>query len=58
MNISNTLIFLKRFGKFAFASSKGRVPQRRAYRITPQLQTSTSGPAYNLPEMTCGEEND
>jgi hypothetical protein len=56
MNISNTLIFLKRFGMLV--SSKGRVPQRRAYRITPQLQTSTSGPAYNLPEMTCGEEND
>jgi len=24
------------------------VPQRRAYSITPQLQMSTSGPAYNL----------
>jgi len=36
-----------------FSSSKGRVPQRRAYKITPQLQTSTSGPAYNFPEITC-----
>jgi hypothetical protein len=56
MNISKTLIFLKRFGMFS--SSKGRVPQRRAYKITPQLQTSTSGPAYNLPEITCGKGND
>lgn len=35
-----------------FSSSKGRVPQRRAYNITPQLHTSTSGPAYNFPEIT------
>jgi len=45
-----TFIFLKRLGMFS--SSKGRVPQRRAYKITPQLQTSTSGPAYNFPEIT------
>jgi hypothetical protein len=41
---------LKRLG--IFSSSKGRVPQRSAYKITPQLQTSTSGPAYNFPEIT------
>jgi len=35
-----------------FSSSKGSVPQRRAYNITPQLHTSTSGPAYNFPEIT------
>lgn len=45
-----TLIFLKRLG--IFSSSKGRVPQRRAYRITPQLHTSTSGPAYSFPDIT------
>ena len=46
------LIFLKRFGMFS--SSKGRLPQSSAYRMTPQLQTSTSGPAYSLPLMTSG----
>jgi hypothetical protein len=46
----NTFIFLKRLGMFS--SSKGSVPQRRAYNITPQLHTSTSGPAYNFPEIT------
>jgi hypothetical protein len=45
-----TFIFLKRFGMFS--SSNGKVPHRRAYRITPQLHTSTSGPAYNLPDIT------
>lgn len=40
-----------------FSSSKGRVPHRRAYKITPQLHTSTSGPAYNLPEITYKENN-
>lgn len=34
------------------SSSKGRAPQRRAYNVTPQLHTSTSGPAYNLSEIT------
>jgi hypothetical protein len=48
--IPNTFIFLKRLGMFS--SSKGSVPQRRAYNITPQLHTSTSGPAYNFPEIT------
>lgn len=48
---SCTFIFLKRFGMFS--SSNGKLPQRSAYKITPQLQTSTSGPAYNLPEITC-----
>lgn len=33
------------------SSSNGRVPQSRAYKITPQLQMSTSGPAYNLPPV-------
>ena len=37
------LIFLNRFGMFS--SSNGSEPQRRAYRMTPQLHTSTSGPA-------------
>lgn len=34
------------------SSSNGRVPQSKAYRITPQDQMSTSGPAYSFPEMT------
>jgi hypothetical protein len=37
------LIFLKRFR--ILSSSNGREPQRIAYKITPQLHTSTSGPA-------------
>jgi hypothetical protein len=45
------LIFLNRLGMFS--SSKGSEPQSRAYRMTPQDQTSTSGPAYSRPEMTC-----
>lgn len=52
---NSTFIFLKRLG--IFSSSKGRVPQRSAYKITPQLQTSTSGPAYNFPEITCAKYN-
>lgn len=39
-------IFLKSVG--TWSSSKGSVPHSRAYRITPLLQMSTSGPAYNL----------
>lgn len=46
-----TLIFLNRLGMFS--SSKGSEPQSRAYKMTPQDQTSTSGPAYSRPEMTC-----
>lgn len=45
------LIFLNRLG--IFSSSKGRLPHSSAYRMTPQLHTSTSGPAYSLPDMTC-----
>jgi hypothetical protein len=45
------LIFLNRCGMHS--SSKGRLPQRSAYRMTPQLHTSTSGPAYNFP-ANCG----
>ena len=45
------LIFLNRLGMFS--SSNGSEPHSSAYRITPQLHTSTSGPAYSLPEMTC-----
>ena len=37
-----------------FSSSKGRRPQSKAYKITPQDQMSTSGPAYIRPEMTSG----
>lgn len=37
------LIFLNKVG--TCSSSKGKVPQSRAYNITPQLQMSTSGPA-------------
>ena len=48
--LHSTLIFLKRLGMFS--SSNGRVPQSRAYNITPQLHTSTSGPAYNFPDIT------
>ena len=44
------LIFLNRLGMFS--SSKGRLPQSSAYRMTPHDQTSTSGPAYSLPEIT------
>ena len=44
------LIFLKRLGMFS--SSKGSEPQSSAYKMTPH-DTSTSGPAYSLPEMTC-----
>lgn len=44
------LIFLNKVG--TCSSSKGRVPQRRAYRITPQDQISTSGPAYSFPDIT------
>eukprot|EP00983_Pelagomonas_calceolata_P002138 72621-Pelagomonas_calceolata.AAC.1 len=36
-----------------FSSSNGKEPHSSAYRMTPQLQTSTSGPEYSLPEMTC-----
>lgn len=36
------------------SSSNGRVPQSRAYRMTPHDQTSTSGPAYSFPDITCG----
>jgi hypothetical protein len=36
-----------------FSSSKGSLPHRRAYKSTPQLQTSTLDPAYNFPEITC-----
>lgn len=50
-----TFIFLNKLGMFS--SSKGRVPQSRAYNITPQLHTSTSGPAYNLPEITYKRSN-
>lgn len=46
------LIFLNRLGMFS--SSKGREPHSSAYRMTPQLHTSTSGPEYSFPEMTCG----
>ena len=46
------LIFLKRFG--IFSSSNGSDPQSRAYRMTPQDQMSTSGPAYSLPLITSG----
>ena len=45
------LIFLNRLGMFS--SSKGRLPHSRAYRMTPQLHTSTSGPPYSLPDITC-----
>ena len=44
------LIFLNRLGMFS--SSKGRLPQSRAKRMTPQDQTSTSGPAYSRPLIT------
>lgn len=44
------LIFLKSVG--TCSSSKGRVPHNNAYKITPQDQMSTSGPAYNFPEIT------
>lgn len=44
------LIFLNKDG--TCSSSKGKVPQRRAYKITPQDHTSTSGPAYNLESNT------
>lgn len=39
-------IFLKSVG--TWSSSNGSVPHNRAYKITPLLQMSTSGPAYNL----------
>ena len=42
------MIFLKRFG--IFSSSNGRLPHNNAKSITPQLHTSTSGPAYKLAE--------
>lgn len=29
------------------------VPHNNAYSMTPQLQMSTSGPAYNLGQKTC-----
>lgn len=35
-----------------FSLSKGREPHKIAYNITPQLHMSTSGPAYNFPEIT------
>ena len=41
------LIFRNKVG--ICSSSNGKVPHNNAYRITPQLQISTSGPAYNLP---------
>ena len=36
-----------------FSSSKGKTPHSMAYKITPQLHTSTSGPAYHRLWMTC-----
>ena len=44
------LIFLNNVG--TCSSSKGNVPQSSAYRMTPHDHTSTSGPAYSLPDMT------
>lgn len=41
-------IFLNSVG--TWSSSNGSVPHSRAYKITPLLQMSTSGPAYNLGE--------
>ena len=38
------------------SSSKGRVPQSKAYRITPMDHTSTSAPAYRLPLITYQQE--
>ena len=49
-----TLIFRNRLGMFS--SSKGKDPHSRAYRMTPQLHTSTSGPQYSFPEMTCNHK--
>ena len=46
-----TLIFRNRLGMFS--SSKGSEPHSSAYRMTPQLHTSTSGPQYSFPEITC-----
>ena len=45
------LIFLNRLGMDS--SSNGSEPHSNAYRMTPQLQTSTSGPEYSFPEITC-----
>lgn len=44
------LIFLNKVG--TCSSSNGSVPQSRAYSITPQDHTSTSGPAYSFPDIT------
>lgn len=32
-----------------FSSSNGKFPVNRAYKITPQLQTSAAGPSYFIP---------
>lgn len=45
------LIFLNNVG--TCSSSKGSVPHNKAYKITPQDQISTSGPAYSFPDITC-----
>ena len=34
---------------FKFCPSNGRDPLTNVYKITPKLQTSTSGPSYFLP---------
>jgi hypothetical protein len=39
----STVIFWYRLDMFS--SSNGKIPHNIAYRITPQLHTSTSGPA-------------
>ncbi|KAH3666875.1 hypothetical protein OGAPHI_003324 [Ogataea philodendri] len=46
------LIFLNNAG--ISSSSNGNRPHNITYNMTPQDQTSTSGPAYNLPEITSG----
>ena len=45
---------MRRKSTWMFSSSNGSEPHSSAYRMTPALHTSTSGPAYSRPEMTSG----
>ena len=50
------MILRNRLGMFS--SSKGSEPHSSAYRMTPQLHTSTSGPQYSFPEITCAHRSE
>ena len=49
--MSNTPLLIFRNNVGICSSSNGKVPHNKAYKITPQLHTSTSGPAYSFPAI-------